>query len=114
MKDTRVYFYSIVALALSGIYAIYCLLETNLLESHYIFTPEKLHELSQISIQRHGNDTKALVANIVEQLRADESIAPYLSVREEWMFNNAGGAMGAMYIIHASKSLPHFSLSERS
>jgi C-8 sterol isomerase len=91
-------------LVLSSIYAIYCLLETNLLECHYIFTPEKLHALSLASIQQHGNDTKAIVANIVEQLRTDDSVAPYLSVGEEWMFNNAGGAMGAMYIIHASKS----------
>ena len=104
MKDTRVYFWSLVVLALSSIYAIYCILETNLLESHYIFTPAKLHALSQASIQQHGNNTKALVANIVEQLRADDSVAPYISVDEEWMFNNAGGAMGAMYIIHASKS----------
>lgn len=103
MKDTRIYLSSLAILLLSSIYAIYCLLETNLLESYYIFSPENLHGLALASIQQHGNDTKAIVTNIVEQLRTDDSVAPYLSVSEEWMFNNAGGAMGAMYIIHASK-----------
>lgn len=103
MKDTRIYLVSLVILVLSSIYGIYSILETNLLDRHYIFTPEKLHALSLASIQQHGDDTKAIVASIVNQLRAEPSIAPYLSVDEEWMFNNAGGAMGAMYIIHASK-----------
>lgn len=104
MKDSRIYFSSLVVLVLASIYGIYCLLETTLLDNYYIFAPEKLRALSLNSIQQHGNDTKAIVASIVDQLRADHSIAPYLSVDEEWVFNNAGGAMGAMYIIHASQS----------
>lgn len=103
MKESTIFFSSAILLVLSSIYAIYTILETQILERYYIFTPEQLHGLSQSAILHHGNDTKALVANIVEQLRADEGLSPYLSVDEEWCFNNAGGAMGAMYIIHASK-----------
>lgn len=58
----------------------------------------------------HGNDTRAMVSFIVSNLTAtypqDASagkVVVSLNPREdEWVFNNAGGAMGAMYIIHAS------------
>lgn len=105
MKDTRLYFASAIVLLLSGVWAVWSILETNLLNDLYIFSPEQLQAISTYSINQHGNYTKALVANIVDQLRSDPSIAPHLAVKEEWMFNNAGGAMGAMYIIHASASL---------
>lgn len=106
MKDTRVYLSSLAVLVLASIYGIHCVLEANILNSHYIFTPGNLHGIALNSIQQHGNDTKALVASIVDQLRSDVGIAPYLSLDEEWVFNNAGGAMGAMYIIHASEISP--------
>ena len=103
MKDsTRIYFASAIGLLLAAMFGINSMLDSGMLEPFHIFSPEKLHAMSINSIQQHGNDTKALVASIVEQLRADESISPYVSVDEQWMFNNAGGAMGAMYIIHAS------------
>ena len=72
------------------------------LENFYIFDTERLHALSLKAIDQHGNNTRAIVDTIVSDLRTDSSIAPYLSVGEEWVFNNAGGAMGGMYIIHAS------------
>jgi C-8 sterol isomerase len=61
-----------------------------------------LHDLSQRAVQAHGNDTRAMVDYIVAEL--DQKIpGNHLNKNEEWIFNNAGGAMGAMYIIHASK-----------
>ena len=103
MKDTRIHLISAIVLLLSTIYGLYAILDTRLLDKYYIFSPDRLHALSRNSIHQHGNDTKALVAGIIDQLRTDESIAPHLNVDEEWVFNNAGGAMGAMYIIHASE-----------
>ncbi|KKK24372.1 hypothetical protein ARAM_000856 [Aspergillus rambellii] len=87
------------------------------LEQFYIFDPAHLHDLSQRAIAAHGNDTRSIVQYIVSEL--DEKIpGTHLNMDEEWVFNNAGGAMGAMYIIHASiteyliifgiRSLPSF------
>ena len=96
---------SITVLAIAILYGIYLILEANL-TNFYIFTPEQLHAISLSAISQHSNNTRALVTEIVSQLQAIDTIKPYLSTTEEWMFNNAGGAMGAMYIIHASTSRP--------
>lgn len=71
------------------------------LEDFYVFTPPQLHDLSLRAIHAHGNDTRAVVAYIVGEL-SEKLPGGYVNLDEEWIFNNAGGAMGAMYIIHAS------------
>ncbi|KAI0011213.1 C-8 sterol isomerase [Xylariaceae sp. FL0662B] len=75
------------------------LLERNL-ESFYIFKTDHLHDLSQRAIKAHGNDTRAAVQYIVSEMH--ELHPGYINLDEEWIFNNAGGAMGGMYILHAS------------
>ncbi|KAJ4301420.1 C-8 sterol isomerase [Kalmusia sp. IMI 367209] len=75
-----------------------------MLDSHlpkfYIFDPAELHTLSQSAIAAHGNDTRAVVDHIVSHLSATHP--NHVNLHEEWVFNNAGGCMGAMYLIHAS------------
>ncbi|KAL4258987.1 C-8 sterol isomerase [Pleurotus pulmonarius] len=70
----------------------------------YIFEPSKLHALAQDAIAAHPDDTSAMVHHIVSNLTAEY---PSNKIRinpdeREWFFNNAGGAMGGMYIIHTS------------
>ncbi|KAI9746356.1 MAG: C-8 sterol isomerase [Claussenomyces sp. TS43310] len=86
----------LVALLSVGIWYI----ETHL-EDFYIFTPAQLHDLSLRALATHANDMRSVVTYIVDEL---STTAPggYVNLDEEWIFNNAGGAMGAMYIIHAS------------
>jgi len=98
MAFLRLGFFVVLAAALFGVIRS---LDARL-NDFYIFNPEHLHQLSKDAIALHGNDTKAIVHTIVSNLRQNEELAPFLSVNEEWIFNNAGGAMGAMYIIHAS------------
>ena len=84
----------------------------------YIFDPAKLHELARRALITHGhlnvtngeltpipqkspNALRPVIDYIVADLR--KTVDPrYLTTKEEWIFNNAGGAMGAMFIIHAS------------
>jgi C-8 sterol isomerase len=70
------------------------------LERLYIFSPSELAKLSTDAIGAHGNDTAAVVEYIVAHLATNHP--DHVNLDEEWIFNNAGGAMGAMYVIHAS------------
>ena len=99
--STRMRTFTILAAALAAFSAIYYFLDSHL-ESFYIFTPDHLHDLSKRALGAHGNDTRAVVSYIVGEL-SEKFPGGYVNLDEEWIFNNAGGAMGAMYIIHASK-----------
>ncbi|RYO88048.1 hypothetical protein DL766_008026 [Monosporascus sp. MC13-8B] len=79
------------------------LLERNL-ESFYIFDTAHLHDLAQRGVSAHPNDTAAIVNYIVAELheKYPNHVNPKHDDPGEWVFNNAGGAMGGMYIIHAS------------
>lgn len=70
------------------------------LNQFYIFDPVHLHDLSKRGIAEHGNNTRAVVQYIVDEL--NEKVPAHVNMEEDWVFNNAGGAMGGMYIIHAS------------
>ncbi|KAK2606190.1 C-8 sterol isomerase [Conoideocrella luteorostrata] len=75
------------------------LAEQNL-HNFYIFSLEELKDVSGRALAAHGNDTRAVVKSIVDDLHATHGV--HINVDEDWVFNNAGGAMGAMYILHAS------------
>ncbi|KAF9004768.1 ERG2/sigma1 receptor-like protein [Cyathus striatus] len=73
-------------------------------ERFYVFNPTELHQLAQAAIASSPNDTSGMIKHIVSNLT---QTYPSTQIRlnsnsKEWVFNNAGGAMGAMYIIHAS------------
>lgn len=76
------------------------MMEQNL-EKFFIFEPGHLHDLSKRAIAEHGDDTAEVVKYIVSELH--EKHPNYVNLEQEWVFNNAGGAMGGMYIIHASE-----------
>ncbi|PSS32135.1 hypothetical protein PHLCEN_2v2091 [Hermanssonia centrifuga] len=72
----------------------------------YVFNPKSLHELAQAAIAAapSPDDTTFMVQYIAANLTATYpssqiALNPNTS---EWVISNAGGAMGAMYIIHAS------------
>lgn len=91
---------TILAVFLALFSALYSYLDARL-DQYYIFEPGHLHDLSQRAIGAHGDDTRGVVDYIVTEL--DQKVpSQFVNKEEEWVFNNAGGAMGAMYIIHAS------------
>ena len=95
---------ALVAVIVALLSALFFFLDSHL-DWFYIFTPSELHDLSLRAIGAHGNDTRAVVGFIVAEL-SEKLPGGYVNLDEEWIFNNAGGAMGAMYIIHASEYTP--------
>lgn len=83
----------------------------RLQERWYIFDHKQVHSLAQRAIANNPNNTRGVIDEIVSSL--SESHGAAINKREEWFFNNAGGAMGSMFIIHGPSSLSlHFVLSE--
>lgn len=75
--------------------------------SFYIFDNKAIYKIASTAVANHPGNATAIFDEILDNLRADAKLAPYInknhfSVESEWMFNNAGGAMGSMFIIHAS------------
>jgi len=90
-----------IAVILAVVTPVWYFLEQRL-EPFYVFETDHLHDLAKRGIEAHGNDTRAIVKYIVDELSDRTETTAYINHDEEWVFNNAGGAMGAMYIIHAS------------
>jgi len=71
----------------------FALLDKYFLGKTYVFDPAKLQTICQNSIAKYGNDTEALMEDIVSSLRQEygEAVSPYDG--SKWVLNNAGGAM---------------------
>ncbi|KAI0642708.1 ERG2 and sigma1 receptor-like protein [Trametes meyenii] len=91
------------ATVISVFYLAYVFLD-GIKDRWYVFTPESLHELAQAAVHAHPGDINTMIPYIVSNLTKtyDPSTVALNEDTSEWMLNNAGGAMGAMYIIHAS------------
>lgn len=86
----------------------------------YVLNPTHLQSLAKDAIAVHGENMNGIINHIVTNLTTEyPQLSPSTSLwtipfqkspspivfntdSSEWVFNNAGGAMGAMYIIHAS------------
>ena len=63
----------------------------------WIFDPDVLHEVARGAI---GRPIDEIVAKVAGDLQ--ERYPGHIQRDPEWVFNNAGGAMGTMAILHAS------------
>eukprot|EP00002_Diphylleia_rotans_P008903 TRINITY_DN18899_c0_g1_i1.p1 TRINITY_DN18899_c0_g1~~TRINITY_DN18899_c0_g1_i1.p1 ORF type:complete len:189 (-),score=48.95 TRINITY_DN18899_c0_g1_i1:263-829(-) len=68
----------------------------------YIFDPDVLHAVGKEAIKKHNGKMVDIVKYI--QKRLTEKYPGHINQNPKWFFNNAGGAMGAMCILHASLS----------
>ena len=69
---------------------------------NHVFSPQAMADIARKSIALGNGNSSKIVDSVVSQLR--EKYPQWIIERPEWMFNNAGGAMGSMLVLHASMS----------
>jgi len=96
-----------------GLVVVLCSWLNSINESFYIFTPEALNECVQnsLSIAASSNsdstntNTTLIISTLLDQLVERYPSASWMTNfqdKGEWVFSNAGGAMGSMFLLHAS------------
>jgi C-8 sterol isomerase len=66
----------------------------------YIFDPDELHQVAKLGV---GKSNKQEMFRVVgEELRRRHP--KHINLEGDWIFNNAGGAMGQMKLLHCSLS----------
>lgn len=66
----------------------------------YIFEPERLHEISRVAAQK--GERRAIIENVSQELK--RHYPQHIDLNVPWLFNNAGGAMGQIKLLHCSLS----------
>lgn len=66
----------------------------------YIFNPDELHQIAKLAL---GKSTKEEMFRVVgDELK--RRYPKHIDLNSDWIFNNAGGAMGQMKLLHCSLS----------
>jgi len=65
----------------------------------YVFDQDVLQDVARKAIAS-SNDTSAIFQSVADQLA--HRYPGHVETNPEWVFNNAGGAMGAMWVLHSS------------
>ncbi|KAK6497462.1 C-8 sterol isomerase [Arthrobotrys musiformis] len=88
---------------------IFSVLDRYVLPKFHVFDPVKLQEICNESIELYGDDSpnynRTLLFNDLAARLQKEYPKHVSEVKwDEWVFNNAGNAMGGMVLLHASIS----------
>ncbi|KAG7697799.1 hypothetical protein KL951_002373 [Ogataea haglerorum] len=75
------------------------------LPRNYIFDKTELQQICVAAIKAHPNNATAIMYAVQEKMSEvyGDQVVNKLNFND-WVFNNAGGAMGQMFILHASVS----------
>ena len=65
---------------------------------NYLFDPHKLHQIAKVASQL--TDRSKMFPYIIEEL--NKEYPGHICTTQHWIYNNAGGAMGQMTLLHAS------------
>ena len=73
-------------------------------DKNWVFDPKSLQAVAQDGIRKAGTNATAtaVVQSVIAEAKA--RYPQYITTTNGWLFNNAGGAMGSMTILHASFS----------
>jgi len=97
MFRSKLFWLAVIPILLVGAYA---LLDTQVPKG-YIFTPKILHETAKRALKENQNASfDKVIDSIVNQL--SKLYPGHINLEQQWIFNNAGGAMGEMYLLHCS------------